>query len=76
MILFGAVILAFSICISKNFLERRELKNTIAALNHEILLLKRNNLKIQAKLIIKNHVKPQIALSTRIDNKKIRYLGA
>lgn len=75
-ILFMALILGFSICVSINFLERRELKNQLIALNNEILMLKRNNLKRQAKLIIKNNVKPKITLASSSENIKIRYLGA
>ena len=74
-ILIGTLILASIIYVSKNFLERKELKNQIVLLSNEILVLKRSSLKIQAKLINKNNVKPKITLTPKAENTKIRYLG-
>ena len=74
-ILIGTLILASIIYVSKNFLKRRELKDQILALSKEILMQKRNSLKLQAKIIKKNNVKPKITLTSKAENTKIRYLG-
>lgn len=74
-ILLGILILAAIIYVSKNCLERKELKNKIVLLSNEILMLKRSSLKLQAKLINKNNVKPKITLTPKAENIKIRYLG-
>ena len=74
-ILIGTLILASIIYVSKNFLKRRELKDQILALSKEILMQKRNSLKLQAKIIKKNNVKPKITLTPKAENTKIRYLG-